>query len=133
MAERVVFAGWRDDIQALLRAMDIFAFPSLNEGMGKALVEAMYVGLPSVATAVGGVPELIEHGVEGLLVPARHPGKLASALEELARDEEKRRILGAAARQRAQAYSVESMIEKIEVLYDSLLEEKKIAAAQKYT
>ena len=133
VAERVVFAGWRDDIQALLRTMDIFAFPSLNEGMGKALVEAMYVGLPSVATAVGGVPELIEHGVEGLLVPARHPEKLASALEELARDEEKRQTFGAAARQRAQAYSVESMIEKIEVLYDSLLEEKKIAATQKFS
>ena len=66
-------------------------------------------------------------------MPARHPEKLACALEELARDEEKRRTFGAAVRQRAQAYSVESMIEKIEVLYDSLLEEKKIAAAQKYS
>ncbi len=126
VVDRVVFAGWRDDIAAVLRAMDIFALSSLNEGMGKALVEAMYVGLPSVATAVGGIPELIEHGREGLLVPAQQPDQLATAMIELAADDEMRCRLGEAAAQRARSYSVESMLEKIEALYDSLLEEKAI-------
>jgi glycosyltransferase involved in cell wall biosynthesis len=121
--ERVVFAGWRGEVPAALRAMDIFAFPSLNEGMGKALVEAMYAGLPVVATRVGGVPELIGEGTEGLLVPPREPAMLAAALLELAGDEGRRRVLGEAAAHKAQRYSVESMIEKLEALYWSVLEE----------
>lgn len=122
--DRVVFAGWREEVPAALRAMDIFAFPSLNEGMGKALVEAMYAGLPVVATRVGGIPELIGEGTEGLLVPPREPAMLAAALLELAGDEGRRRVLGEAAARKAQGYSVESMIEKLEALYWSVLEER---------
>lgn len=121
---RVVLAGWREDVAAMLRAMDLFAFPSLNEGMGKALVEAMYAGLPVVATRVGGIPELIEHNREGLLVPARRPELLEAALLELAQDPPQRCRLGQAAAQKARVYSVEHMIEKLEALYMSLLEEK---------
>jgi glycosyltransferase involved in cell wall biosynthesis len=124
VGKRVVFAGWREEVPAVLRAMDIFAFPSLNEGMGKALVEAMYAGLPVVATRVGGVPELIGEGAAGLLVPPGQPGPLAAALLELAGDEERRRRLGAAAARKAGEYSVESMIEKLAALYWAVLEEK---------
>lgn len=123
--DRVIFAGWREEVPAMLKAMDIFAFPSFNEGMGKALVEAMYVGLPVVATRVGGVPELIQEGTEGYLVPPRQPEALAEALLGLARDEGLRRAMGAAAERRARGYSVEGMIEKLEALYVSLLEERK--------
>ncbi len=124
-ADRVVFAGWCEEVADTLRAMDIFALPSLNEGMGKALVEAMYVGLPVVATRVGGVPEVVAEGRAGLLVPPAQPAALAEALLELAADPARRRSLGAAAAQCARASSVESMIEKLDRLYRSLLEESK--------
>ncbi|MCC7261240.1 MAG: glycosyltransferase family 4 protein [Candidatus Latescibacteria bacterium] len=123
VADRVVFAGWREEVPDLLRAMDIFVLPSLNEGMGKALVEAMYVGLPVVASRVGGVPDLIEAGRAGLLVPPGQPAALAAALLGLAADPHRRRELGARAAQVARAYSVESMIEKLDGLYQSLLKE----------
>lgn len=127
IAERVRIPGWRDDVQRALRALDIFALPSLNEGMGKALVEAMYAGLPSVAAAVGGVPELIESGRQGILVEPGNPEQLAAALAELAADPQRRGILGTAARERSAGYSSERMIEKIEALYEELLEEKGLA------
>jgi len=129
LAGRVVFAGWREDVHRVLKAMDIFGFPSRNEGMGKALVEAMYAGLPAVATAVGGIPELLEDGFQGLLVEPGQPEQLAAALVDLAADAEKRRQCGQAARERASRYSVERMMEKIETLYEELLEEKAIGTA----
>lgn len=121
--DRLVLAGWRQDIYAVLGAMDIFALPSLNEGMGKALVEAMYAGLPCVATRVGGVPELLSDGV-GLLVAASAPQELAVALRQLATDPEARRRMGEAGRHRALAYGVEQMVAKIEALYEEVLAEK---------
>lgn len=125
--EGVLFSGWREDVHRVLRGMDIFALPSHNEGMGKALVEGMYAGLPAVATSVGGVPELVDSGRNGLLVEPGRPDQLAAALLELAEDEEKRKIWGTAAGERAAAFSVESMVGKIEELYEELLEEKGIA------
>lgn len=130
IAERVIFAGWRDDIVAVLKAMDLFAFPSLNEGMGKALVEAMYSGLPIVATAVGGVPELIEQRRNGLLVPPQRPDLLADALLELAGDKVLMHSLGVAAAASAQKYSAVHMIEKIVVLYEELLKQKGLESGE---
>lgn len=118
---RVVFSGWRSDTGDLLRAMDLFAFPSLNEGMGKALVEAMHVGCPVVATAVGGVPQLVTDGVDGLLVPARAPDKLAAALQRLREDPQLATTLAQAGRARASSFGVESMMEKIDAMYCELL------------
>jgi glycosyltransferase involved in cell wall biosynthesis len=123
---RVVFAGWRTDIYAALAAMDLFALPSINEGMGKALVEAMYAGLPCVATRVGGVPELLRDGEEGFVVAAAAPQELAAALLKLARDGDLRVRCGAAGHERAAGYSAEAMIEKIETLYEELILDKGI-------
>ena len=77
-----------------------------------------------VATRVGGVPELFREGQEGLLVAPHQPAALAAALLALVGDEPRRRRLGAAAARRAQEYSVEKMIEKLEALYMTLLQEK---------
>ncbi len=126
VSSRVIFAGWRTDIYAVLATMDLFALPSINEGMGKALVEAMYAGLPCVGTRVGGVPELLRDGDEGFVVAAAAPRELADALLKLARDGDLRMRCGAAGRRRAAAYSAESMIEKIEVLYEELIKDKGI-------
>jgi glycosyltransferase involved in cell wall biosynthesis len=121
--DRMVLAGWRQDVYAVLAAMDIFALPSLNEGMGKALVEAMYARLPCVATRVGGVAELLADDV-GLLVDASSPRELGAALSQLAGDAERRQQMGEAGRRRAADYSVEKMVAKIEALYEEVLAEK---------
>jgi len=121
VAGSVRFTGWREDVFGTLAALDIFAFPSLNEGMGKALVEAMYMGLPCVATRVGGIPELIDDGEDGLLIPPGRPDLLASSLLRVAEDPGLASRMGKMAAQRAQAYSAESMVEDIEALYEELL------------
>ncbi len=124
VGDRLVWAGWRDDVYAALAAMDIFALPSINEGMGKALVEAMFVGLPCVATRVGGIPEIIRDGEEGMLVDPSSPLQLAAALGNLLADAELRTRCAAAARRRAVAYSAEAMVRSIERLYEEVLREK---------
>ncbi len=66
---RVNFLGWRNDIDEIMPLFDIFVLPSLNEGMGRVLVEAMAAGKPIVASNVGGIPDLVKHDLNGLLVP----------------------------------------------------------------
>lgn len=121
IAERVCFPGWREDVSTLLQTFDLFAFPSLNEGMGRALVEAMAAGLPIVACRSGGIPEVLAEGQAGLLVEAGHAPALARGIERLLRDPELCRRMGQAAQARAQRYSREGMLEQIETLYRELL------------
>jgi len=123
LADRVLFLGWRDDIPTLLQTFDLFVFPSLNEGMGRALVEAMAVGLPIVASRVGGIPEVLDEGKAGLLVEAGRASALAQGIEKLLLDPERRIRFGTMARERARAYSVETMLHKIQALYRQLLRE----------
>jgi glycosyltransferase involved in cell wall biosynthesis len=120
VAERVVFSGWREDVGDVLRAVDLFVLPSLNEGMGKALVEAMYIGLPLVATRVGGVPDLVVDGRHGLLVPPGQPEALGQALTRLWKDAALRDRLGEQACQRAARFGSEAMVQKLCRLYRSL-------------
>ena len=81
---RVVFTGFRDDVPELLRTMDCFVLASTRtEGVPQSLLQAMAVGCPVVATAVGGIPELVRHGVNGLLVPPGDPAALAAAIRTL--------------------------------------------------
>ena len=121
IAHKVVFAGHRDDEAEVISAMDIFVLPSLNEGMGRVLVEAMAEGKPIVATSVGGVPEVVEHGRTGLLVPPKDPDALAGAISELLEHPEMARRFGEAGRERASLFSAERMVERIGKLYDELL------------
>jgi len=122
LESRVRFLGHRNDVHAMLAALDVLCQPSLSEGMSVTVLEAMASGLPIVATAVGGNVELVSHGESGLLVPAQDPAALAGALLRLAtcRDEAKR--LGQDARRRAQeSYSVTTMVSAYEQLYERLL------------
>ena len=89
--------GFRSDSADFLAALDIYAISSLWEGLPLALLEAMQLSKPAVATAVGGIPEVIQDHVNGLLVPARDTGKLATAILEVVRDPELAFRLGAAA------------------------------------
>ena len=76
---RCSFAGHREDVASLIGGMDVFVLPSLNEGMGRVLVMAMALGTPIVASRTGGVPELLEDGRAGVLVPPADPGAIAEA------------------------------------------------------
>jgi glycosyltransferase involved in cell wall biosynthesis len=100
--QRVVFHGWRnyDDVAALYRQADIAVLASFDEGIPVALMEAMAMQIPCVATNVGGLPELIQDGVNGLLVPASDAEGLAQALARLFGDTSLRCRLGQAARDR---------------------------------
>lgn len=84
--DRVVFAGFRSDLAAIYRAVDFLVIPSRSEGMPTVLIEAMLLGVPAVSTAVGAVPDVIENGVSGLIVPAEDIPALAGAIEQLAAD-----------------------------------------------
>ncbi|UGQ46212.1 glycosyltransferase [Massilia endophytica] len=117
--------GARDDIPSLLQQMSIFALPSLAEGTPGAVLEAMASGLPIVATRVGGVPELIEHGASGLLVAPGRPAALAAALERYVLAPSYAARHGAAARERAvQRYSMQATVDAYLDMYDTLCARK---------
>jgi glycosyltransferase involved in cell wall biosynthesis len=103
---------------------DIFVLPSLNEGMGRVLVEAMSAGLPIVASRVGGIPDLVKHGENGLLVPPANTGALERAISDLLSDKAKRKRMGENGKRMCRPYSIEAMVEKIDDLYSSLVEER---------
>jgi glycosyltransferase involved in cell wall biosynthesis len=117
LADRVTFAGFREDIPSVLAATDVVVLPSVNEGMGRVLVMAMALGKPIVATRVGGVAELLGGGEAGLLVPARDPAALAEAVSTLLRDPARALALGEAGRRRVPRYSAQAMLEALARLY----------------
>jgi glycosyltransferase involved in cell wall biosynthesis len=118
IATRMRFLGLRQDIAELLPCCDLFALASDWEGAPVALIEAMAAGLPAVATAVGGVPDLVEDGVTGLLVPPGDTAALALALAALARDPARRRRMAEAAAKRAAAFDAHAMIDSYAALFE---------------
>jgi glycosyltransferase involved in cell wall biosynthesis len=110
--------GERPDVPAHLTAMDIFVLPSRNEGMGRALVEAMTAARPVVATRVGGVPAIVEDGITGLLVPPEDADALARALRRLLIRPDLARELGqAAARSIGERFGAAAMTQAVEAVY----------------
>ncbi|BAJ27469.1 MULTISPECIES: glycosyltransferase [Kitasatospora] len=118
--EGVLFAGTRADVPALLPGWDVFCLSSRQEGLPVALMEAMTSGLPSVVTRVGGMPEVLDDGVQGRLVPPGDPAALAAALGELA-DPGLRERMGAAARERSRSFDVAGAQRAIERVYARVL------------
>jgi glycosyltransferase involved in cell wall biosynthesis len=121
LADNVLFWGWRPDVAEVIGCLDIFVLPSLNEGMGRVLVEAMAAGLPIVASRVGGIPDLVKDGQNGLLVPAEDTSALAKAISDLLSDKERRHRMGEAGKKMCLPYSAEAMVEQIDDLYKDLL------------
>lgn len=121
--KNVRFLGWRPDVAGVMATFDVFVLPSLNEGMGKVLVEAMALAKPIIASAVGGIPDLVSHGENGLLVPGADAQALAGSLKLLSRDPARRQTMGARGKLMAAAYSAESMIRKVDELYGALLKD----------
>jgi glycosyltransferase involved in cell wall biosynthesis len=121
-ANRVLFLGDQQEITRLLAGVDMLVLPSLWEGLPNVVLEAMAAGLPVVATAVGGTPELITPNETGLLVPPRDPFALAHALVQLLDDAELAQRMGENGRQRvAEQFAIERMVEQTEALYNRLL------------
>lgn len=119
--ENVRFLGWRRDTAEVMSTFDLFVLPSLNEGMGRVLVEAMALGKPVVASNVGGISDLVVHGENGLLVEPADSRALAGSMKFLMTDSEKRKQMGGKGRKVALNYSVDSMVQKIDQLYTELL------------
>ncbi|PLX63024.1 TIGR03088 family PEP-CTERM/XrtA system glycosyltransferase [Sedimenticola selenatireducens] len=114
--------GPRDDVHTLLPAMDLFVLPSLAEGISNTLLEAMSSGLPVIATAVGGNPELVVDGKTGTLIPAADSQALANALAHYLWNRELLKTHGTAARERIEErFSITAMVEQYIGVYDQML------------
>jgi glycosyltransferase involved in cell wall biosynthesis len=122
----VAFGGWRNDLTALYREIDVLVLTSLNEGTPVAAIEAMAAGLPVVATDVGGVADVIEHGVTGLLVPSGAVAELAAAMIRLGNSPGERARLGRGGRESVRArYSAQRLVTDVARLYRTELERKR--------
>ena len=119
---RVRLVGFREDVPAILKGADIYVMPSHAEGLGTAVLDALCCGLPVVAARAGGIPEMIEDGVNGLLVAPRDPRALSSAVLALLDDAALARSLGAAGPATvASRFSVDKMVEGNIAVYEKLL------------
>lgn len=119
--DRVMFLGTSDRVADLLNAMDVYVLPSISEGISNSLLEAMASGLPVVATATGGNPEVVVDGRSGVLFPVADAAKLAEHLCLLARRPDLRANLGEGAVRRVrEEFSIDSMVRKYETVYESL-------------
>lgn len=122
VADRVRFLGWRDDVPRLLAGLDVLLMPSLWEGFGLVILEAMSQRLPVIASRVSAIPEIVADGETGLLVPARDADALAGALALLLGDYGLRRHLGLLAEERLETrFSPDRMVSATVALYNDLL------------
>jgi glycosyltransferase involved in cell wall biosynthesis len=117
----VTLAGAVPDARGLFEHYEFAVLPSHGEGLPNAILEAMAAGLPVIATAVGGVPEIVSDGITGILVPARAPAELAAAIETVAGDPLLRSRMGTAGREHAARLSVDECAARHETVYRTLL------------
>jgi glycosyltransferase involved in cell wall biosynthesis len=121
LAGAVQLVGFRSDVRAILAAADVYVNSSISEGISITILEAMATGVPVVATAVGGTPEILASGT-GVLVASRDPQRLASAILSLASDSHRRRGLAAAARLRLEtSFTIDRMVEDYARTYRRLI------------
>jgi glycosyltransferase involved in cell wall biosynthesis len=117
---RVKFLGWREDVAEIMPLFDVFVLPSLNEGMGRVLVEAMAAGRPVVASRTGGIPDLVRHEETGLLVAPGDEAGLAAAIGRLLGSPAEARRLADGGRLRCSQYGLKDMLGKLDALYEGL-------------
>ncbi|WP_311945920.1 glycosyltransferase family 4 protein [Halomonas piscis] len=126
--ENVVWAGFKTDIGSYLPALDVFAFPSRNEGLGSVLLDAMHAGVPVVASQVGGIPDIVRDGDTGLLFPPGDGAALAERLTRL-RDAALRQTLAEQAGRRLADYSPDAMANAYLALYAPLFQSRTARAS----
>jgi glycosyltransferase involved in cell wall biosynthesis len=121
-SEHIIFTGRREDVAAITGDLDVAVLPSLREAQGISILEAMARRKPVVASAVGGIPEVLTNGLDGLLVPPADPVALAEACIRLACSPELRTRMGGAGRATVEArFSLDAMVRQIEEIYDEEL------------
>jgi glycosyltransferase involved in cell wall biosynthesis len=117
---RIVFAGFQEDVGSWLAAMDVFAFPSREEGLGSSVLDAMLLGVPVVSSAVGGLPELIGAEQRGLLVDSTDPSQWVAAISRMLEEASLRERLRAAALTFAQAHDITAMTRQYLDIYEKI-------------
>lgn len=118
VADEVIFTGFRKDVAALLNAGDVFVMASVNEGMGRAVLEAMATGLPVIVSRAGGLPSIVDDGKEGFLIDPADPRAWYEAMRRLASSQELRSRMALEACARVSArFTVQAMVRKIEEVY----------------
>ncbi len=128
LADIFEFAGFHASTSQFVESFDIFALPSLSEGLSSAILEAMASSLPIVATRVGGIPELVQEGHNGLLVAPGNPIALAGAIQRLVENPEEARRMGELGRDRMeQQFTIERKISETEKLCSSLLQKSAVS------
>jgi glycosyltransferase involved in cell wall biosynthesis len=124
-AERIDWRGHVEDVRPWYRAASLLLLPSDNESFGRVLVEAMACQIPVVATRVGGIPEIVRHGKDGILVPTDASRKLTDAILQLLKDDHLRRKMGRFGIQRAKAFDLETHLRAISEAFKEAMETKK--------
>jgi len=121
--DKIIFTGWREDVASIISILDVLVLASLNEAVGRVLLEAGISGKPAVATAVGGIPEIIKDNLTGILVPPRDAPAIAKAVIVLLQDARKRQAMGSAAREWVKHnFNQKQMISEIDQIYKELVE-----------
>ncbi|MDD5634840.1 MAG: glycosyltransferase family 4 protein, partial [Candidatus Omnitrophica bacterium] len=125
LEKRFFILPWQENAASIIKEFDIFVLPSLNEGMGRVLAEAMYLGKPVIGTRVGGVPSVITGDV-GMLVEPSSSDAISTAIGSLIKDPGRMKKYGENGRAKAiKDYSVQKMVEELDFLYKKLLETKR--------
>ena len=127
---RVVFLGWREDVNQIMPLFDLLVLPSRNEGMGRVIVEAMAAGKPVIGSNIGGIPDLVEHGKTGFLVPPGDEVALADAIAQLIENPELAKKMCETGRSRCHQFSLQSMLDKLDNLYQEVLTEENIKSSE---
>ena len=131
LQDRVIFTGFRPDIERVLSGLTVSVQPSLSEGLSNTLLESMAAGVPVVATRVGGTAEVVQDGHNGLLVPAADPNSMANAICRLLDEPALASRLGQAARRHIiERYSMSRMVQSTSQIYETLLENDSRARAR---
>lgn len=120
LEDHFLLLGYRDDLHRVMKAADLFVLPSHAEGTPRVITEAMAARLPVIATRVGGIPEQIEDGKNGLLIEPKNPDQLAEAILRLMNDRELRLQMGREGYERAQRFSLSRTLEDLDAFYDNL-------------
>ena len=123
IAEKVIFTGFSKDMVAVYRAMDIFVLPSIMEGLGLVLLEALCSGVSVIASDAGGVYSIVKDGATGLLVPPKDPDALSAAIVKLLEDKKLReRLARDGQRLVCENFSLEDMVDKVQQVYKEVME-----------
>lgn len=122
LSDAVTFTGFRDDVADLLGASDLFVLPTLWDALPTVVMEAMAAGLPIVASRVGGLPDMVQDGIEGVLVSPNNEEELVSAISSILGDDGLHQDMATAARQRAESeFSLAGQVAKLATLYQDLV------------